>query len=264
MLHFTSYLHENSTAEWVTLIHGAGGSSSIWFQQLRAYRKHFHVLLLDLRGHGKSKLPIYKQLKRYTFDLIGDEVMDVLKHLNIRRSHFVGISLGTVVVREIAERYPERLLSMVLAGAVMKLNLRGQVLMRLGVLLKSVIPYLLLYRFFAIIIMPRKSHRESRNLFVNEAKKLYQKEFIRWFTLASEINPLLAFFRIKDCGIPTLYVMGEQDHMFLPSISRLSQNHTSSNLFIVPNCGHVVNVEQPSLFNSETIQFMSRLQQQTS
>ena len=37
---------------------------------------------------------------------------------------------------------------MILGGAVMKLNFRGQVLMRLGVLLKSVIPYLLLYKFF--------------------------------------------------------------------------------------------------------------------
>ena len=57
----------------------------------------------------------------------------------------------------------------------MKLNFRGQVLMRLGVLLKSVIPYLLLYKFFAIIIMPRKKHRESRNLFINEAKNFTKK-----------------------------------------------------------------------------------------
>ena len=76
--------------------------------------------------------------------------------------------------------------------------------------------------------MPRKKHRESRNLFINEAKKLYQKEFKRWFTLVSEVNPLLALFRIKDSGIPTLYVMGEEDHMFLPAISKLVKNHLSS------------------------------------
>ncbi len=238
------------------MVHGAGGSSSIWFRQLRDYRKHFHVLMVDLRGHGKSKGQVYEKLKRYTFDVISDEVVEVLNHLNIRKSHFVGISLGTVVIREIAERFPDRVQSMVLGGAVMKLNLRGQVLMRLGVLLKSVLPYLLLYKFFAFIIMPRKTHRESRNLFVNEARKLYQKEFIRWFTLASQVNPLLAFFRIKDCGIPTLYVMGEQDHMFLPSISRLVKDHTSSRLHVIPDCGHVVNVERPKDFNRETVGFM--------
>ena len=258
MLHFKTFRRKEKSS-WVTFVHGAGGSSSIWYKQLRDFRKKHNVLLIDLRGHGKSKSPIYQKLKSYTFDSISDEVIEVLDHLKINKSHFVGISLGTIIIREIAERFPKRCESMILGGAVMKLNFRGQVLMRLGVLLKSVIPYLLLYKFFAIIIMPRKKHRESRNLFINEAKKLYQKEFKRWFTLVSEVNPLLALFRIKDCGIPTLYVMGEEDHMFLPTISKLVKNHISSELFVIPNCGHVVNVEQPEIFNSRVLKFIKKI-----
>ena len=132
----------------------------------------------------------------------------------------------------------------------------GFLLLNEDLLLKSVIPYLLLYKFFAIIIMPRKKHRESRNLFINEAKKLYQKEFKRWFALVSEVNPLLALFRIKDSGIPTLYVMGEEDHMFLPSITKLVCNHLSSTLYIIPECGHVVNVERPQIFNRQVINYL--------
>jgi len=139
---------------------------------------------------------------------------------------------------------------------VMKLNLRGQVLMRLGQGLQSVIPYMLLYRFFAFIIMPRKKHRESRNLFIREAQKLYQKEFGRWFRMAAQVNPLLALFRFRDSGIPTLYIMGEEDHMFLPSITRLVQDHRSSTLFVIPACGHVVNVEKPEVFNRQAIAFL--------
>lgn len=258
MLHFTTYRQDNHT-EWVTFVHGAGGSSSIWFRQLRDFRKHFNVLLVDLRGHGKSKKPIYEKIKQYTFDRIGDDVIEVLDHLQIQSTHFVGISLGTIIIREITERYPERTRSMIMGGAVMKLNLRGQILMKLGVMLKSVVPYLLLYRFFAIIIMPRKKHRESRNLFVNEAKKLYQKEFKRWFTLAAQVNPLLQWFRIKDAGVPTLYIMGSEDHMFLPSITKLVQDHHSSELFVIPDCGHVVNVERPDVFNQKTINFLQQL-----
>ncbi len=257
MLNYTTYLH-NENAEWVTFVHGAGGSSSIWFRQIRDFKKHFNVLLIDLRGHGKSKKPVYEKLKRYSFDIIGNEVIEVLDHLKIQASHFVGISLGTIIIREITERFPKRTLSMVLGGAVMKLNVRGQILMRMGALLKSVIPYLLLYKLFAFIIMPRKTHRESRNLFINEAKKLYQKEFKRWFTLISEVNPLLNLFRIQDCGVRTLYIMGQEDHMFLPSISKLVQYHSSSKLFIIPNCGHVVNVEQPDVFNTQVIQFLKQ------
>lgn len=258
MLHFTTYMLSEQS-EWVTFVHGAGGSSSIWFKQIRDFRKHFNVLLIDLRGHGKSKRPIYEKIKQYTFDVIGDEVIEVLDHLKIRSTHFVGISLGTIIIREISERHSERVSSLIMGGAIMKLNLRGQVLMRLGALLKSVIPYLFLYKFFAFVIMPKKSHRESRNLFIEEAKKLYQKEFKRWFTLASQVNPLLSFFRIKDCGIPTLYIMGAEDYMFLPSISKLVENHTSSTLHVIPDCGHVVNVEHPTIFNKRSISFLNQL-----
>jgi pimeloyl-ACP methyl ester carboxylesterase len=258
MLHYTTYLHPTS-AEWITFVHGAGGSSSIWYKQIRDFKKEFNVLLLDLRGHGKSKKPLYSHLKQYTFDSIGDEIIEVLDHLKISSTHYVGISLGTIIIREITERYPNRTSSMILGGAVMKLNLRGQVLMQLGNLLKSIIPYLLLYKLLAFVIMPKKKHKESRNLFINEAKKLYQKEFKRWFTLIAEVNPLLSWFRINDSGIPTLYIMGSEDYMFLPSITKLVRNHQSSELYIIPNCGHVVNVEMPSSFNLRAITFIKEL-----
>ena len=255
MLHFKTFLRKE-TSSWVTFVHGAGGSSAIWHKQIKDFKKEYNILLIDLRGHGKSKNKIYDKLKSYTFDSISDEIIEVLDYLKILKTHFIGISLGTIIIREIAERFPQRCKSLILGGAVMKLNFRGQVLMHLGVLLKSVIPYILLYKFFAIIIMPRKKHRESRNLFINEAKKLYQKEFKRWFTLVSEVNPLLALFRIKDSGIPTLYVMGEEDHMFLPSITKLVRNHVSSTLYIIPECGHVVNVERPHIFNRQVINYL--------
>lgn len=258
MLNFTTYKN-NPSSDWVTFVHGAGGSSSIWYKQIRDFRKSYNILLIDLRGHGKSKKHSSGKLKRYTFEVIGDEVIEVLDHLKIQATHFVGISLGTIIIREITERYPGRTLSMVLGGAVMKLNVRGQILMRTGAFFKSVIPYLVLYKFFALVIMPRRKHRESRNLFINEAEKLYQKEFKRWFTLISQVNPLLSFFRIKDSGIPTLYVMGSEDHMFLPSISKLVKNHVSSQLTVVQNCGHVVNIEQPEVFNLEVLRFLSTI-----
>ncbi len=256
MLHYTTYTL-NPEAPWVTFVHGAGGSSAIWFRQIRDFKKSFNVLLVDLRGHGKSKNHVYEKLKKYSFDVIGDEVIEVLNHLKIKQSHFVGISLGTIIIREITERHPNRVSSMILAGAIMKLNIRGQLLMRLGILLKSVIPYLMLYKLFAFIIMPRKNHKASRYLFVQEAKKLYQKEFIRWFTLAAKVNPLLAFFRIRETSTPTLYLMGEEDYMFLPSITKLVKNHRSARLVVVPACGHVVNVEKPEEFNRIALAFLA-------
>jgi pimeloyl-ACP methyl ester carboxylesterase len=258
MLHYTQYIL-STEASWVTFVHGAGGSSAIWYKQLRDFKKSFNVLLIDLRGHGKSKNHPFEWHKKYSFSSIGNEVIEVLDYLKIKKSHFIGISLGTIIIREISERYPARVSSMILAGAVMKLNLKGQVLMYIGDMLKSVLPYLLLYKIFAFVILPRKTHSESRNLFINEAKKLYQKEFQRWFSLVSQVNPLLRFFRIHDSGIKTLYLMGAEDYMFLPSIQALVKNHRLSTLAVIPNSGHVVNIDQPQIFNDTAIRFFQSI-----
>ena len=259
MLNYYSYPH-NTSKEWVTFVHGAGGSSSIWYKQVRDFKKHFNVLILDLRGHGNSQPKLKDTFNsKYTFDSITNDIVEVIEHLQIKKSHFIGISLGTILIRNLAEKKPELVKSMIMGGAIIKLNFRSQVLMKVGNIFKSVVPYMMLYKLFAFIIMPRKNHKKSRSLFVNEAKKLYQKEFIRWFTLTSEINPLLRFFRAKDIKIPTLYVMGAEDHLFLPSIKNIVSKHITSSLFVVDNCGHVVNVEQPEAFNTQTIRFIASL-----
>ncbi len=257
MLHYTLYKNETSE-KWVTFVHGAGGSSTIWYKQLRDFKKHFNILLLDLRGHGNSK-PGIKDVfdEKYTFDNITQDVVEVLDDANIAKSHFVGISLGTILIRNLAEKHRDRVDSMIMGGAIMKLNLRSQILMQLGNLFKSVVPYLWLYKFFAFIILPNRNHRESRLLFVREAKKLYRKEFLRWYKLTAEINPLLRFFRTVDIKIPTLYIMGSEDYLFLPSIKKVSKAHITSELCIVDNCGHVVNVEQPQVFNDIVINYIS-------
>ncbi|WP_299014838.1 alpha/beta hydrolase [uncultured Polaribacter sp.] len=259
MLNYYTYPHKTSK-DWVTFVHGAGGSSSIWFKQIRDFKKHFNVLILDLRGHGNSQPSLKDTFKtKYTFDSITADILEVIDYLKIEKSHFVGISLGTILIRNLAEKRPQLVKSMIMGGAIIKMNFRSQILMKVGNIFKSVVPYMMLYKLFAFIIMPKKNHKKSRLLFVNEAKKLYQKEFIRWFKLTSEINPLLRFFRAKDIKIPTLYVMGAEDHLFLPSIKKIVSEHLTSTLFVIDNCGHVVNVDQPETFNNQTIKFISSL-----
>lgn len=259
MLHYSTYTNTKSKL-WVTFVHGAGGSSSIWFKQIREFSKHFNVLMVDLRGHGKSKRSFLNAFKKkYTFTSLAQDIVDVLDKEKIKSSHFVGISLGTILIRQIAETYPKRIKSMVMAGAIMKLNVRSQILMRFGNLFKSIVPYLWIYRLFAYIIMPKKNHKESRLLFVREAKKLYKKEFMRWYKLTSDLNPLLKLFRQIDIKIPTLYLMGSDDYMFLPSIKQISKFQKLSQLTVVENSGHVVNVDQPIEFNNRAISFIRSL-----
>ncbi len=257
MINFTVYENQNSN-QWVTFVHGAGGSSSIWFKQIRDFKKHFNVLLLDLRSHGETKSTLKTAFKqKYTFSGLSNDILEVLDHLKIEKSHFIGISLGTILIRQLAENHENRVQSMILGGAILKMNFRSQILMKVGNVFKYVLPYLVLYKLFAFVIMPKKNHKQSRLLFINEAKKLYQKEFIKWFKLTAEINPVLKWFRQVELNIPTLYIMGEEDYMFLPSVRQVVARHfKTSKLFVIENCGHVVNVEQPIVFNKNVIQFI--------
>ena len=157
MLHYSKHLNPKSKL-WVTFVHGAGGSSSIWFKQLREFTKYFNVLLVDLRGHGKSQKKFYKNISRkYSFSSVSQDILEVLDKEKIKSSHFVGISLGTILIRQIAETCPKRIKSMVMAGAIMKLNIRSKFLIRLGNIFKPFFPHIWIYRLFAYTIMPKKT-----------------------------------------------------------------------------------------------------------
>jgi len=227
----------------------------------------------EVRLYGSGKSRFFKNsimccylicrgmaIPRKTLKLLSAKniLLEVIDHLQIQKSHFIGISLGTILIRQLAEMHPERVQSMILGGAILKMNFRSRILMWIGNIFKYILPYLVLYQLFAFIIMPKKNHKQSRLLFINEAKKLYQKEFIKWFRLTAEINPVLKWFRQSELNIPTLYIMGREDYMFLPAVAKVAEDHyRSSRLFVIEQCGHVVNVEQPSIFNTEALSFLN-------
>ncbi len=256
MLHHKTFVLDPDR-EWVVFVHGAGGSSSIWYRQLREFRKHFNLLLVDLRGHGASQPRTQAaRPEPYTFREVSQEILEVMDHLGIRSAHFVGISLGTILIRTLGEIAPERIRSMVLGGAITRLNFRSRFLVRAGTAVRRLVPFMWLYSLFAWIIMPRERHRESRLLFVNEARKVARKEFLRWWRLTQEVNPLLRFFEEKELPIPTLYLMGDEDHMFLPPVRSIVRRHRNSLLRVLENSGHVCNVDQAERFNELAIDFM--------
>ncbi|ADI00069.1 alpha/beta fold hydrolase [Salisediminibacterium selenitireducens] len=256
MLHYKTFLHDTST-EWVTFVHGAGGNSATWYKQVKAYRQNFNVLLVDLRGHGKSQS--IKWSKNDSFKDIATDIKLVLDAEQIGKTHMVGISLGTIIIQTFSQLYPQRLASMILGGAVVRLNMRTKFLISVGNMTKHVIPYMWLYKLFAWIIMPKSNHLESRLAFVTQAKKMYQKEFIRWFKLTRAIDPFLARLQRNFNGIPTLFVMGDEDYLFLPPVEEVIRTGEGLSLEIVPDSGHVCNIDQADYFNTTTINYIKNL-----
>lgn len=257
MIYHRKFIHQKSKT-WVVFVHGAGGSNGVWFRQLKEFKKHFNVLLVDLRGHGKSKQATTTPDLDYSFDEIALDVIQIMDHLLIKKAHLVGISLGCIVIRAIDKLAPDRAESIILGGAIIQFNKTLKVLIGMAKILNSVLPYMWLYKLNALILMPLRKHRESRNIFIQEAIKLGEKEFAKWMKMTREIKSNLNEFLKREPSAPVLYLMGDGDHMFLPMVADLVKKQVNARLEIIKNSGHCCNLDQAGLFNEISIHFIKR------
>ena len=99
----------------LVLLHPLGASSGIWLPQLAEFERFFHVVRIDLRGHGKSRLEAGDPTPCSIADLAAD-ALAVLDHLGIERAHFCGLSIGGITALQVAIRSPRRVLRLVLAN----------------------------------------------------------------------------------------------------------------------------------------------------
>ena len=118
MLHYELH-YRSAETPWMVFIHGAGGSLVTWKHQVREFRHLFNLLLIDMRDHGKSKgvTPSYED---YDFEIITDDILDVLNFLEIKKAHFLSLSLGSIILQKLHERRSELVHSMIMAGGVFK------------------------------------------------------------------------------------------------------------------------------------------------
>ena len=151
---------------------------------------------------------------------------------------------------------------MIFAGAITRLNFKSRFLLKIGRILNRFIPQMGLYQLFARIMMPKKNHASSRELFITEARKIVHKEFNRWFKLTSRLALYLVELEKQTDKTPTLFIMGAEDHLFLAPVKELVAQNPRLNLSIVPNCGHVVNFEQADTFNHLSLKFIDKVSAQ--
>ena len=254
MLHYKTFEHR-SESEWVVFVHGAGGSSAVWFKQLRMFREAFNILLVDLRGHGRSK-DFHGRDSSYSIPSISLDIVDVMDHLKIESAHFVGVSLGTILVRCLGEIAPVRVRSMIMAGAITGFNIWARILIASGHFLKYILPFRTLYRAFAWIIMPGSKAREAREIFRREARRVTPAEFRKWLRMTREVNERLRSWSGVTPSSPILYVMGGNDYIFLPLAREVVNRCRNSFLSVIEGAGHVCNVERPDEFNRRALEFL--------
>lgn len=255
VLNYKIYTATNPSDEWVVFLHGIGGGSNIWVRQIKEFKKHYNLLLIDLPGHGDSKFGL-NDMPEHSFPKISEEVLNVLNHENIEQAHFVGISLGTIVIQSLYEIAPNRVKTMILGGAVERFNLFAKTIILVANKLKKILPYMWLYKLCALILMPKKHHKESRSAFVKEAYKLGRTEFLHWYGLHTQIERTIKKAKEKVIKTPKLYIMGSEDYMFLPDVKKSVEKAKNESLFVIDKCGHVCNIERHKEFNEKALHFL--------
>ena len=96
--------------ESLVLIMGYSGDQTGWMFQTRAFKKHYRVITFDNRGVGKTDKPS----GAYSMKMMADDTVGLMDHLDIKKAHILGVSMGGMIAQAVAINYPERINKLVL------------------------------------------------------------------------------------------------------------------------------------------------------
>jgi pimeloyl-ACP methyl ester carboxylesterase len=99
----------------IVFIHGVGLTHKIWQPQLE-YFNNKTTIAYDILGHGKT--PLNKS--NISFDDFSEQLINLLNELNFDKIHLIGFSIGSLIARNFAIRYNNRLKSLTLLGSIFK------------------------------------------------------------------------------------------------------------------------------------------------
>ena len=105
-------IHGPESGQPLLLLEGWGYDSWMWFRQLPELSKKYKCIVIDNRGVGKSSKPDYP----YEMNMFAKDAIGVLDHLDIQKTHILGISMGGFIAQEIALTYPNRVMSLIIAS----------------------------------------------------------------------------------------------------------------------------------------------------
>jgi 3-oxoadipate enol-lactonase len=243
------YERHGESGEPLVFVHGYTGDVSDWRLQIEEFSRDYRILVMDLRGHGRSEAPSERRL--YSVPLMVEDVEALVKLAGFERFHLVGHSMGGAVAQEIAFRDPEKLLSLTLADTALKFDVqpddatfqfraqRIQVALRDGMPAAAALappyvpPHMPLER---IEETNERLARMSVGAFIGAAQALFEWEG--------------SVERASRIRTPTLVICGDLDAPALVEASRrLAELIPNASLEVIPEASHSPQWERPELFN---------------
>lgn len=248
----------------IIFIHSYLWDSNMWEPQLKELSKSFKCISIDLWGHGESDF-LNKEdtcsLKELTEDII-----NIADQLNIKQFDYIGLSVGAMLGTYLALNYNNRIKKLVLMDGYSgdePISTQEKYIN----LLNTIEHLKYIPEELANIIIPMffsKNEGNSKGIFYrnfkNELMNKKEKNIDTIVKLGREIfqreNLLNEMKNIKN---PTLFLVGDED-IPRPAYESLEMHKLvkNSKLTIIPNAGHISNLENPAFVNSEIIKFLNK------
>ena len=106
------YYEEYGEGAPLIMILGLGQHTATWEFQISEFSKHFRLVLLDNRDSGRSS----SCSETYTTETMAGDILGLMDHLGIERTHLLGTSMGGMIAQQAALMAPERVISLVMAS----------------------------------------------------------------------------------------------------------------------------------------------------
>lgn len=242
---------------WVTMSHSLACNLSMWDEQARLLvDQGFKVLRFDTRGHGASDAPD----ESYTLEQMAADLHGLFAALHVRRTHWVGLSMGGMIGETFALKYPGVFESMVLADTTSRRPPNAEQMWgeRVRLAREQGMPALVestLARWFTEPY--RQAHPEVMARIGNDIRNTPVAGFAGCCDAIAKIDVL---DRLKEIDCPALVIVGDQDHGTPPEMARqIHANLRGSELLIIPSAAHLSNIEQPAAFNKALLDFYGRV-----
>jgi pimeloyl-ACP methyl ester carboxylesterase len=121
------YEVHGDAGEPLVFVHGYTGDITDWKFQIAEFSRDYRVLIMDLRGHGRSEAPADRSA--YTIPAMSGDVEALVDEAGFAKYHLVGHSMGGAIVQEMALHSPQRLLSLTLEDTAPILHMPGNAAM---------------------------------------------------------------------------------------------------------------------------------------
>ena len=232
----TFYILNQNQGTPIIFIHGVGLNHKIWKPQFDVFENT--IVAYDILGHGQTPL----ESSNLSFDNFSRQLLNLIDELNFKKIHLVGFSIGSLIARNFAENYNNRLESLTLLCSIFKRSKEQQQIVndRFELSKKSrSLSNQALKRWFTdeYILQNPKIHEEISSM-LNENN---MEDFLKIYELFVKHKDNEKFENIK---VKTLIMTGEFDSGSTPEMSKnLSKCIKNSKVKIIKNGKHLCSIE---------------------